>query len=461
MAITIRQFPTTPNMANNNLVYAVTSNSSSAPQYQYVVDVFYSGSSTLLQRIKQQPNPQSVGVFDLGSIINNYLSSDNSWTTEAISTSSAASRRFVVKFGEQYGTSLSSSVILYTGVAAVSGLPAVTASAYHYFINGLVDPNDKVNWNWASGSYYTASITPNNNVDDFTRQSALTNAPTTQSIQVGEYATLSLINGNFNNSTTNAQDIYSYNFTLYDATGSQLVNSSLIARNTTVNGGGPRTDDADTWSSVATNQTSGTQLLTFGTGYQNLIDGSSVGSLFSTYPQWAYYEISFHPPADESIGAENLAAQYARIRYVRQGAQCGYDGARFAWKNEYGVWDYYTFTLQTDKAYGIERANYEQTFVPFSDTYPVPYSKERRGVINYYNKPIQTQVANSNWLTQAEADWLKELFFSANVFQQVGTDFLPAVITSVNLVERTNPRTQKTFQYQIEFQPANQINPRV
>jgi len=64
-------------------------------------------------------------------------------------------------------------------------------------------------------------------------------------------------------------------------------------------------------------------------------------------------------------------------------------------------------------------------------------------------------------LTQDEADWLKELFFSANVFQQIGTEFFPIAISSAELVERTNPRTQNTFQYVVEFQPANQPNPRL
>jgi hypothetical protein len=74
---------------------------------------------------------------------------------------------------------------------------------------------------------------------------------------------------------------------------------------------------------------------------------------------------------------------------------------------------------------------------------------------------MQMQTATSNWLTQNEADWLKELFFSANVFQQLDGEFYPAVISSVDLTEKTNPRTQKTFQYTIQFQPANQINPRI
>ena len=55
MAITINQQPTSPNMSNNDLLYVLSSPLISQPQYQYVADVFISGSSTLVQRIKQQP----------------------------------------------------------------------------------------------------------------------------------------------------------------------------------------------------------------------------------------------------------------------------------------------------------------------------------------------------------------------------------------------------------------------
>jgi hypothetical protein len=450
MAITIRQSPTQPNMANNNLVYAVTSNSSSAPQFQFVVDLTLDGSNTVLQRIKQQPNPNNTGVFDMGSIITNYLDSDNNWKAAPFSTASQAAKRFDVKFGEQYGTSSSSSVILYTGVGAVSGSPAVTASAYLYTINGLVDPNDKVDWNFPSASYFTASAV--STTTTFSKQHALTNAPLTQNIQDGEYATISLINGNFTDSTSSAQDIYLVDVTVYDATGSEIDQYDLA--NITSNGGGPRLNIGTLWGAIATSQKAGTQLITVGVGPQNLADG---GNTLPT--NWAYYTVNAY--GQQAASTTNESGSYATLRFNKEGAQCGYDGVRFAWKNEFGVWDYYTFTLQTDKSFGIERANYEQTFVPYSSDYPVPYSKERRGVVNYYNKPIQTQVANSNWLTQTEADWLRELFFSANVFYQDGTDFYPAVITSVDLTERTNPRTQRNFQYAIQFQVANQINPRI
>jgi hypothetical protein len=66
-------------MANNDLVFGVTSSQVTQPQFQYVADLTYSGSNTVLQRIKQQANPNARGVFDFGSIVTNYLSEDNNF----------------------------------------------------------------------------------------------------------------------------------------------------------------------------------------------------------------------------------------------------------------------------------------------------------------------------------------------------------------------------------------------
>jgi len=451
MAISISQFPTTPNMANNNLLFTVSSNSASAAQFQYVANLSLSGSATTLQTIKQQPNPFSYGVFDLGQIISNYVDSDNNWKAAPFSTASEAGKRFQVKFGEEYATSISGTAIQYTGVASVTGSPAVTASSYIYIANGLVDPYDKVNWNFPSASYFTASAV--STTTTFSKQHALTNAPLTQSIQDGEYATISLINGNFTNSSTAAQDIYVVQVTVYNSASSQIDQYDLA--NIVNQGGGPRTLTTQVWSNVATSQSAGTQLVTVGVGPQNLSDdGNTLAS------SWAYYTVQ--ALGQQASNTINASGSYATLRYEKQGPQCGYDGVRFAWKNEFGVWDYYTFTLQTDKLTSIQREQFTQTFVDYSTpTSTVAYNKERRGTKQFYNELTQRLIINSNWLNQEDADWLKELFFSTNVFQQIGTEFFPISITSAELIERTNPRTQTTFQYVVEFQPANQPNPRL
>jgi len=450
MAITINQYPTSPNMANNNLLFAVSSSEYTSSQFQYIGNLSYSGSSTVLQTIKQQPNPSGYGVFDFGQIISNYLDSDNNWKASPFSTASEAGKRFQVRFGEEYATSVSGTAIQYSGLG-YPGNPAVTASAYYYIANGLVEPYDKVNWNFPSASYYTASAV--STTTTFSKQHALTNAPTTLSIQDGEYATVSFINGNFNGSTTAAQDIYIVTVDVYDSSNNLLDSYDLA--NLIVNGGGPRANGTQVWSNVAANQTAGTQLLTVGIGPQNLSDdGNTFGS------SWSYYIVNAY--GQQSAGVLNPSGSYATIRYNKQGARCGYDGVRFAWKNEFGVWDYFTFTLADGENTSIERQEYTQTFVDYSTPTPtVSYNKERRGAKQFFNKLTNNRTANSDWLTQAEADWLKELFFSTTVFQQDGTDFFPIVITSATLTEKKNPRTQKLFQYQIEFQPANQPNARL
>ena len=453
MAITISQQPTSPNMANNNLVFTVSSNSSSAPQYQYIASLEYSasvGSGMSLQLIKQQPNPSSYGVFDMGQIVSNYLESDNTWKAAPFVTASQAAKRFKVKFGEEYASSISGAAIQYNGNNVV-GVPAVSASNYYYILNGLVEPYDKVNWNWPSGSYYTASAV--STTTTFSKQHALTNAPLTQSIQDGEYATISLINGNFDGSSTAAQDIFAVQVTVFDSNGSELDQYDLT--NIVSNGGGPRTAISQVWSAVTANQTSGSQLVTVGVGPQNLSDDGN-----SLDPDWAYYTVQ--ALGQQAASTINQSGSYATLRYEKQGAKCGYDGVRFAWKNEFGVWDYYTFTLASSEDTAIERQGYTQSFVNYSTTTnSVAYDKQRRGALQFYNKLTNNRKANSDWLTQEEADWLKELFFSTNIYQQIGTEFFPLVITSSTLVEKTNPRTQRLFQYLIEFQPANQPNARL
>ena len=452
MAIVINQQPTSPNMANADVIFSVSSTTSTQPQFQFVIDIYESGSASRLQRIKQQPNPSGFGVFNVGQILKSFLSSDDVWKTQKFATSSNANMDFIVLFGEEYGTSLSSSITLYNGISATPGDPAKSGSAFYTFTNGLVDPYDAVNWNFNSSSYYddeTASI-----YNTFNHQNTLTNGPVTQSINDDDYATIALYNGNFDNNSTTAQDVFYVQVTWYNAAGSSIQTNDFT--NITTNGGGPRTADNILWgdSGAYDSQDASTRLVHIGVGPQNLEDAG-----ISIPATWASYKVLVTAQGDDYL--ENTDGVWATRWFTKATGECSYNGVRFAWKNEFGVWDYYTFTLQSDSSFNIERQAYEQSFVDYStaDNGPI-YDKQRRGSRQFYNALKRVQTANSNWLTQAEADWLRELFFSANVYIQDGTDMLPIVINSAGVVEKTNPRTQKNFQYTIEFSPANQLRPR-
>ena len=451
MSITLRQQPTTPNMANADLLWEVSSNQISQPQYQFVVDVFESGSATLIQRVKQQPNPSGYGVFNLRQILSYQLESDGVWKTLGFSTSSFCNKDFIVKFGEEYGTSVSSSVYLYNGVTnATSSLaPAKTGSAYYTITNGLVEPNSG-DWNFASSSYYTEEVASQYNT--FNHQHNLSYAPTTQKIQDGEYATIALYNGNFATPSGDvdivAQDIFYYQVSVYNSAGGNVQNFGAF--NKVSNGGGPRTSEAQLWDEIYNNQTNKTRVIHIGVGPQNFRDSGN-----PLVTEWAYYEVAVMAQGDD--GQENNEGRWATLRFEKQDPQCISNGVRFAWKNEFGVWDYFTFTLAEAQTSNMERLQYEQTFVPYNtSTTNVPYDITRRGANPFNTKITQDKTANSDWLSQTEAEWIRELFYSTDVYIQDGSNFVPAVITNASVLEKTNPRSQKLYNYAITYRLANQ-----
>jgi len=444
MAVSLQQFPTSPNIVDNNLVYLCTSTQVTQPQFQFVVDI-KDESNTLIQRVKQQPNPSSKGVFDFGNILPTQLGpTDEAWKTTTPQTNSFSGGDFNIYFGEEYGTSTSSSVTLYNG-AGSPGDPAVTQPTSIFFLlDGVVNPNELINWNWDSGSKYQNE----DPLDDvtFTHQFGLTDFDT-NSVREGDYHTISILRGNLDgngDNTNSAQDVFAATYRQYDATGSLLDTDILYDTFT-----GLRTSSAQFWNEVYTSQSEATRLVHYPAGPQNLED-VGVPILGDT----AYYTITFNAQAtDTSVNQDGVWGEY---RFNITTANCGYDGVRFAYKNSYGVWDYYNFSLAETTVANVERQEYKQSFVDFSNTdNSVDYNKSRRGRNNYYNAVDKQHTANSDYLTQTDADNLRELFFSTDVYVQEGTTFLPVVINNVSVTEKTNPRSQKLFRYTAEYQYSN------
>ena len=444
MAVSLQQFPTSPNIVDNNLVYLCTSTQVTQPQFQFVVDI-KDESNTLIQRVKQQPNPSSKGVFDIGNILPSVLGpTDEAWKTTTPQSNSFSGGDFNIYFGEEYGTSTSSSVTLYNG-AGSPGDPAVTQPTQIFFLlDGVVNPNELINWNWASGSKYQ----PEDPLDDvtFTHQFGLTNFDT-NSVREGDYHTLSILRGNLDGNGDNpnlAQDVFAATYRQYDSSGTLLDTDILYDTFT-----GLRTSQAQFWSDVYTSQSEATRLVHYPAGPQNLED-VGVPILADT----AYYTVTFNAQAtDTFVNPDGVWGEY---RFNITTANCGYDGVRFAYKNSYGVWDYYNFSLAETTVADVQRQEYKQSFVDFSNTdNSVDYNKSRRGRNNYYNAVNKKHTANSDYLTQTDADNLRELFFSTDVYVQEGTTFLPVVINNVSVTEKTNPRSQKLFRYTAEYQYSN------
>jgi hypothetical protein len=144
MAVTITQQPTSPNAAYTRLLYVVSGSvTTSNPQYQYVMDLYESGSTDKIVRVTQTKNPAGVAVFDPSRIFQGQLQDDNNWKVTGSIQPVNTVKTFEVKFGEQYGTSPSSSITVY---------PNLDTTEIKLF-PGVIDPNNGVSYNFITSSW--------------------------------------------------------------------------------------------------------------------------------------------------------------------------------------------------------------------------------------------------------------------------------------------------------------------
>ena len=117
MALTIKSSPNYVNCSKTDLVYNISSSNATNPQFRYIMDVYLQGGSNKLSRITQFPDPQLEAVFDPSRIINDNLEYDTDFSLKPYTgyylNQTPQKKAFTIKFGEEYGTSPSSSVAVY------------------------------------------------------------------------------------------------------------------------------------------------------------------------------------------------------------------------------------------------------------------------------------------------------------------------------------------------------------
>lgn len=368
MAISLVQEPTYPNASYTHLVYTISSSKVGEPQFQYVMDVTQEGE--LITRVKQFPNTTGNGIFDPSRIISDLLDYDNAWKITDVYEPVTSFQDFNIKFGEEYGTSLSSSVDIYNGITDSVGSPALQGITSSVF-PGTVDPNNGLSYNFQSGSY------------------ALTNQPIDHDyIGAEDYYTMAFMN-----------------------TGSSSVNVTV-----------------------------------------EYVPGPT-----ETYaiPNEGIATVPISPKNVGQSGVNSIQITYNGVnRTLEIAEECNYDRVRFAFINDYGFWDYFAFNLPVARTTAVNRQSLRRPQVNYGAAI-ANYSSTKRGT-DYYNTQYDDNFSvTTPLIDQATAQWLKEMIESPNVFIQEDDKFKPIVITNASYDHYTNLRSQKTFQYTINYQLAN------
>ena len=349
MATTIEQIPFYEQLPVGQEVIFVISNNvivSSEVNVRFVADVYISdlfptpinASSIPTATFKTTPNNSGVGIFDFKQVVENYVSADNmaadlssykgNPTTEdtphplhlidKYSRNNKAARWLTIQFKTQY---IDQAGVLQTDTE-INSVDYQLFNGYLKYTDELIIFNndfgfDLTNFNLSSSS------------DRF-----LTNAPATQYANLEDYGTLACLANNDNLSYIKLKyfnsagvQIGTENVDRTTANGAYNVYNTKITKRLLYFGCFPA--NLQNWSSTFQ------ALVAAGT----IQDGSIVVRAFNSSDSEISKEYTIN------LNCPNLK---------------GYESIRLCWLNQWGAWDYYTFTQKSVRSISTTGSTYEQ-----------------------------------------------------------------------------------------------------
>lgn len=427
MAVTVINQPTTPNATKTKLVYTISGSNVNQPQYQYVTDIFVSGSNDLLTRLYTYPNLTGNGIVDVARVLDDNLEFDNYWQITGSIAPQESVKTFDIRFGEAFGTSISSSVTIFTGSSA----------NFIKVFPGIVDPNEgSFNFNTSSFSQLTEnSYLTNNPAAQTGTEESLPNKTYAYLINSTDYLTLTVFQDLFitpGRIGITAQKVENGVATV--VTSSFIDLSPLSASFNTIGVGPQNLADLDA-------------------GYANFFASGSINAL-NTKNDPGGIAIYINDLWD---GIPRTSGGFANISLngLKQPLkQCSDEYTRFAFINNYGFWDYYNIYNPTRKVTNVERNIYDQNYVDYSSNTSI-YSYEKLGKTQYNTGYTDTFEITTDYVDGPISTWLTELFDSPDVYIQDKGVFIPVVIINSAYEWNMNENRQKLFQYTIQYQYAN------
>jgi len=389
MALTIYNTPNAYAPVYNQMIFTLSSSNYAQSNFRYIADVYVNGSSTYT-RLEVGKNPtNNYGTFDVAGIIQNFLTRDADDNTTTFKQCGNSIAYYEVKFGEQYGAS-----------SGITNYPNLTTSSGYCF-NGVFSPLDFLDF--ATNTYVLQ-----NSSSQF-----LTDKPVKFETRSGEKLILGFM-------TDAANEAYNLEIITYYDDGTifntvRVTNPYAALSNREDRSINVRVDYD--WLNSLVNAD-----LSFGTT-----------PIFVT--NYEYYEVRI------KNNSGTVVSETIRI-YPGEDICSKYTPIRFKFMNNYGKYDYYTFTGAMTKNTNIKRNTYKSNPNQWSNT-NYNYSTTSRGLSQYETILDDTITINSDWITEAESIWLEQLVTSPDVYIYDGSN-----LVSVNITDSS---------YQTKYEASQQL----
>ena len=453
MATIIEQEPLyNPLPVGQQIIFTV-SNSLVSSHYnvKFIAEVYMSQTppnlavtTDLIGTFKTTPNTVGVGIFDLSSVVENHVKADNisplcTYKTvikdtapihliDKLSANKNSMKYLVIKFNME-------------GSLTQGGIPEIlqnqneTSDQYKIF-NGYLKYTDKLNiedndFGFPVGSFSSTPIQLGGLTASF-----LTNAPATQYANIEDYGTVGWLAPDY------VPNFDHVTFTYYSSTGGSL-----------------GTEDVDTFLTSTSN-------LQYHLGYlgcypANLRGWSSTFQALVTAGtiQGGYYTIqAFSSVPDAASKLYTINVNCPDLR--------NYESIRLAWLNQWGAWDYYTFTKKSTRSLSAQGSTYTQLEGTWNES-TFKLNGYRGGKKAFRVNATEKIKMNTDFVNESESEWFEELINSPEVYLLDGfqTDsafaLLNTYVTPVRLTTSSYTRktiaNDKLMQYTFEVEKSKTL----
>ena len=426
-----------------------------------------SNNNNVVGTFKTTPNGQGVGMFNFRPIIESFVNADNkaransSYKTientnlttpihliDKYSGNDNSFRWFAVQFKIEYVDNDSASAtfgdLITTNYA--------NSDSFKLF-NGYLKYTDELLLGIGTESNNFGFNTGIFNLEN-TERKLLTNAPSTQYANIDDYGTSAIL---MLNPLTNIQQVpftttlgtAMIRFTYYEEDGT-LIDFETIRLDDPDNGGFDYVDRGFAYNKLMFAGVFPANLRGWSTKFNTNIDDIS------------YY--TFVVQTLTPSVADNISQTY------RVNINCptlkGYEPIRLTWLNQWGAWDYYTFTMKSTKSIRTKGSTYQQLEGTWNQSaYKVNGFKGGKKAFRVNATEMISM--NTDFVSETESEWFEELINSPEVYILEGfqsdttNSALNNYVTPVRLT--TSSYTKKTvandklMQYTFEVEKSKTL----
>ena len=130
------------------------------------------------------------------------------------------------------------------------------------------------------------------------------------------------------------------------------------------------------------------------------------------------------------------------------------------WLNELGGWDYYNFTMRSDKGRKIDKQRFTRHLKSYQGAAGYKYTLGQRGSTTYNVVSNDNYIVRTDWIDQPYLDWLSYLYESPEVYwiDEDTSKIYPIDITNteVELFNKINRGDTGTlYKYEVNFTLSN------